>query len=207
MLRDHEILLAGGEDFLGNTVATAELYDPKTSSFTPTGSLATSLEYPAVAALPDGSVLVAGGLTSTPYSESVLASAEIYDPSTGNWSVTGSMPVASDGLTATLLDNGLVLVTGFPTPEQELYHPSTGSWSATGPMPSAGSFSLSALLRNGQVLLAGGPGGISSLYDPRPIAWMAPAPWVRAALVAAPPSWTAARCSPSVASPALVPAR
>jgi hypothetical protein len=55
-----------------------------------------------------GKVLVTGGLGSSGY----LASAELYDPSTGTFSVTGSMATGRNGQQATLLDEGKVLITG-----------------------------------------------------------------------------------------------
>ena len=171
-LANGKVLVAGGEDYIFNTVATAELYDPATGSFSPTGSLGTSRELQASALLPNGSVLVAGGYTANQYGgASVLSSAEIYNPANGTWSPTGSMPVASDGLTATVLPNGLVLVTGFPGSNPELYHPATGTWSETGPLPVAGSYGLVALLHTGMTLLTGGPNGASALYDPTTNAW------------------------------------
>ena len=76
-------MVAGGEDYFENTVATAEIYNPASGSFSPTGSLGTSREFQAAARLPE-LVLVAGGLTANGSSESTLASAEIYDPGTGH---------------------------------------------------------------------------------------------------------------------------
>src|SRR5205814_1398687 len=86
--------------------------------------------------LPNGKVLVAGGLTSG--YRNYVASAELYDPSSGTWSSTGSMSVARYSATATLLQNGKVLVAGggndtsFYLASAELYDPSAGTWSATG---------------------------------------------------------------------------
>ena len=53
-------------------------------------------------------MLVAGGHDST----SLLSSAELYDPATGTWSATGSLAIAREAHTATLLPNGKVLVAG-----------------------------------------------------------------------------------------------
>lgn len=170
-LASGEVLVAGGEDYLGHTVATAEVYHPATGSFSPTGSLTTSREFQASALLPDGSVLVAGGLTSNGENESTLSSAETYDPSTGVWTPTGSMAAADDGLTANLLGNGLVLVTGYDDGNPELYDPASGTWSQTGPMPMAGPYEMAVVLHDGRVLATDGPFGASALYDPSTGTW------------------------------------
>jgi N-acetylneuraminic acid mutarotase len=171
LLTSGQVLVAGGLSFFDNTVTTAELFDPATGSFSPTGSLNSSRELQAAARLPNGDVLVAGGYRATATSAALLASAEIYNPATGSWTPTGSMNVASDGLTANLLDNGLVLVTGFNGSNPELYDPASGTWSQTGPLPSAGPYGLVALLHSGLVLLTGGPEGASALYDPATNTW------------------------------------
>ena len=74
-----------------------------------TGSLNTAREYYTATLLPNGKVLVAGGLDD---SLGVLASAELYDPATGTWTFTGSLNTARLAHTATLLPNGKVLVAG-----------------------------------------------------------------------------------------------
>ena len=58
--------------------------------------------------LPNGQVLVAGGYGNSGY----LTSAELYNPATGTWTVTGSLNIARTWHTATLLPNGQVLVAG-----------------------------------------------------------------------------------------------
>ena len=72
--------------------------------------------------LPNGQVLVAGGFGGIP-----LTSAELYDPTTGTWTTTGSMDVAHFNHTATSLRNGFVLVAGGNNGETvtsaEVYHP------------------------------------------------------------------------------------
>jgi N-acetylneuraminic acid mutarotase len=171
-LRDGEVLVAGGEDHFGNTLATSELYDPLTASFSPTGSLTTSRELPAAVRLADGDVLVAGGYTEGEFSASVLSSAELYDPSTGTWSPTASMDVAGDGITATLLGDGDVLATGFPgSNPPELYDPTSGTWSLTEPLPTGGDYGLAVRLGDGTVLLTNGPKGASALYHPATGTW------------------------------------
>jgi len=75
----------------------------------------------------------------------------------GTWTVTGGLNFAPDGGTATLLQNGQVLVTGgLFTSSAELYNPSTGGWITTSSMPAARWYHTATLLSNGQVLVAGG---------------------------------------------------
>lgn len=172
-LTNGRILVAGGEVVFGTILATAELYDPATGSFAPTGSLSVPREFEAAVRLPNGSVLVAGGYGPTGSSQSTLSSAEVYNPAAGQWSPTGSMLAASDGLTAKLLGNGLVLVTGFAGSTPELYDPAHGTWSDTGPLPVANEYGMATLLHSGAVLLAAGANGISALYNPATNTWSA----------------------------------
>src|SRR5207244_841009 len=105
---------------------------------------------------PNGKVLVAGGWNTI---SGYLTSAELYDPASGTWTVTGSLNTARDGHTATLLPNGKVLVAGGVIPylsSAELYDPATGSWSTTGSLITARAGHTATLLPTGKVLVAGG---------------------------------------------------
>ncbi len=80
----------------------------QSGTWTETGSLATARYDHTATLLPNGKVLVAGGLTAP----TTLASAELYDPASGTWTATGSLATARYCHTATLLPNGKVLVAG-----------------------------------------------------------------------------------------------
>ncbi len=158
---------------------SAELYDPATGLWSPTGSLAAGRELHTATLLPNGKVLVAGGLSSGAYTI-VLSSVELYDPATGIWSPTGGLASRRVGHTATLLPNGKVLFVGGASPiidgrtvsSAELYDSATGAWSDGGNLVYNRSGHTATLLPNGRVLVAGGS-GISSaeLFNPVTGTW------------------------------------
>ncbi|MHB8417482.1 MAG: choice-of-anchor D domain-containing protein [Myxococcales bacterium] len=129
-----------------------------------------------------GQVIVAGGYdqNSTP-----LDSSEIYDQTSGSWTLTKSSLTAPRAAhTATLLTTGDILVAGGQNStgaltSSELFDPATGGWTATaGPLTYApGSLPVTGLLPSGQVLVAGGDGNgfesASTLYDPVSQTWSA----------------------------------
>ena len=89
MLPNGKVLVAGGFASI-RLLASAELYDPASGTWTATGSLATARDCHTATLLPNGKVLVAGGYDASGY----LASAELYDPATGTWTATGSLDIA-----------------------------------------------------------------------------------------------------------------
>ena len=176
--RAGKVLVAGGSDKgAGTSKTSAELYDPATGTWSPTGSLSQERDTHTATLLPDGKVLVAGGDDKgVP-----LSSAELYDPATGTWTPTGSMSQARDSHTATLLPNGKVLVVGGrgaagPLSSAELYDPAMRTWSGTGSMAQARSLFAATLLLDGTVLVEGGSDGATALsaaelYDPAAGTW------------------------------------
>ena len=135
-------------------LASAELYDPASGTWTATGSLATARDFHTATLLRNGKVLVAGGDGLDSQS---LTSAELYDPASGTWTATGSLNTARFLHTATLLPNGKVLVAGGYNDSgylasAELYDPASGTWTATGSLATARDRHTATLLPNGKVL-------------------------------------------------------
>jgi hypothetical protein len=162
-----KVLVAGGFDAgVGNTfLASAELYDPASGTWTVTQSLATARFVHTATLLPTGKVLAAGGQGTS----GILASAELYDPVLATWTATGGLGAVRARHTATLLPNGKVLVpggqinSGGPLASAELYDPAPGTWSTTGSLIAARYDHTATSLFNGQVLVAGGYNGSAYL--------------------------------------------
>jgi hypothetical protein len=157
-----------------------------TGSLTSTGSMLVAREGQSATLLKDGRVLVAGGDGDDPTGRDpfvVNSSAELYDPAAGTFSITGSMTTPRSGHTATLLNDGRVLITGGRSgvAEQdldsaELYDPATGTFSPTGRMARPRSGQAATLLLDGRVLITGGNPqdasaspwfAVAELFDPR----------------------------------------
>jgi hypothetical protein len=160
LLTDGRVLMAGGESGAGTeaadpALASAELYDPATGTFSRTGSLATARISHVAALLHDGRVLVAGGQSGgADYHD--LASAELFDPATGKFSPTGSMSDTRFGCSSTVLLDGRVLVAGGSTETAELYDPGSGVFTRTGSLTTARDGASAILLADGRVLIVGG---------------------------------------------------
>ena len=136
--------------------------------------------------LRDGRVLVEGGLNGF-FDPETAASAELFDPATGTWTETGSLNTGRYWHSATLLDDGRVLLAGgdsavlYPQVTAELYDPSTGAWTATGSLKQARRSHTATLLPNGEVLVVAGyvdvlgypgyPIDSAELYDPATGSW------------------------------------
>jgi hypothetical protein len=163
-------------------LASAELYDPSTGTFIPTGSMTVERAGHTATLLNDGKVLIAGGLRrlsgQPPQAYQSLSSAELYDPDSGAFTATDNMNgVLAD--TATLLSNGRVLITrsdpdGPPQVSYtDIFDSSTGVFSPTGLMVYGQTSPTAVFLLNGKVLITGGDVGDgdgasdkAELYDP-----------------------------------------
>jgi hypothetical protein len=161
LLQNGKVLITGGTSLdSSNPTATAEVYDPATGTFTATGGMTTAREQHTATLLANGQVLIVGGESPVTGSSELqpTSTVEVYDPSTGLFSATGSMTAARSLHTATLLPNGLVLVAGggLENSTAEVYDPATGSFSITGGMEVGRSGHTATLLANGSVLVAGG---------------------------------------------------
>jgi hypothetical protein len=181
LLADGRVLIVGGYtdenavEVPRARTASAELYDPATGTFRPTGNMIAARVNHTATLLPNGRVLIAGGV-AVDYVYGVTntsdwASAELYDPSTGTFAAAANMTTPRSDHTATLLLDGRVLIVGGDRAatnhsRAEIYDPVLNTFTVTPDMWGAPVI----LLSDGRVLLAGSPWAptpASTLYDPR----------------------------------------
>jgi Kelch motif/Galactose oxidase, central domain len=155
LLPDGRVLIAGGRGSEVN--ASAEIYDPESGTFSETGHMNTARYKHTAGLLPDGRVLLAGGSDDRDW-HGTLASAEIYDPQRGTFSLTASLHDARFKLpgAAVQLKSGLLLVAGGAR-KAEVYDERTGTFTVvSGDIGDARHYMSETLLSDGRVLLAGG---------------------------------------------------
>ena len=175
-LADGRVLVLGGHDTYESHVwtidNTGEIYDPGSDTWASVAGPLTPRDYYSVTLLADGRVLVVGGVDA---SDSALGSCELYDPATGKWTETGSLPprvrhtlpppwgTRAYGHTATLLADGRVLLAGgydsdvemAPVSEADVYDPATGQWTMA-EMGASRVYHTATLLADGRVMVTGG---------------------------------------------------
>jgi N-acetylneuraminic acid mutarotase len=198
LLPDGKVLVVGGNQTMPNadfpagldTLSSAELYDPKTNTWSLAGGMRTARASHTATLLADGRVLVAGGISPSmadPWV--VLASAELYDPAANSWRLVAPMPSPRQNQSATLLSDGRVLMVGgldrigdsplgsappSGLSSVDIFDPTTDSWSAAPTMRYPRISPTVTLLPNGHVLVVGDSGlneQSAEIFDPATYSW------------------------------------
>ena len=157
-LSNGRVLVVGGV-VGGSGTNSAEVYEPVAGTWTATATPLAPRSYHTATLLPSGKVLVVGGYEGPQCDSPPLRSAELFDPNTGTWSSAGFLRDARAGHTATLLNDGTVLVVGGQTgcsgalSSAEIYNPATGVWVTTGAMSMTRERFAATLLNSGKVLV------------------------------------------------------
>jgi hypothetical protein len=172
LLADGKVLVTGGEVLKNGlvTLASAEIFDPETETFTLTGAMTESRIGHTSVLLKDGRVLVVGGFGDGE-ERNMRTTAEVYDPVTGAFSRAGDVAVTRVFPTATLLRDGRVLIVGgTETPDAtmgndiaEIFDPATGEIQTTGALSEGRALHAAVLLPDGRGLIVGGSG--SSIWS------------------------------------------
>jgi hypothetical protein len=157
LLPSGKVLIVGGYTggFRSTVLASTELFDAATNTWTVAAPMPAPHAGHAAALLKNGKVLVVAGRSTGGDS----TAAELYDPVRNSWSGAGSMAVARTGHTALVLRSGKVLVWGGfgpagVNPPAELYDPDTNSWSLM-PGTSEHFVNVATMLPDGRVLALG----------------------------------------------------
>jgi hypothetical protein len=185
LLNNGTVLVIGGLNPGGGSVATAEIYDPATGSFTRVGDMAEGRIQHTASLLGDGRVLIAGGFegNANDFGFFPTPTAEIYDPATQSFSPGGEMPQEAASQTASVLLDGTVLVAGGfgnSCPGRgagvAIFDPASNSFRAGVSLPTRRAEHTATTLNDGRVLITGGGdpcdflgGSISStavVFDP-----------------------------------------
>ncbi len=189
-MSDGRLLAAGGRAVglqaqSGNYNETAEVFDPTDTVWTFTSEMSEQRRSPALFELPDGHVMVAGGLSGQ---REPLASTEIWDPDTGEWTLGPAMNRPHDLMGPVVLGDGRFLMIGGTsknqdghlialTAETEAYDPQAGTWSDVAPMLDERANHTATVLADGRVLVTGG-GKLdgpylksAEIYDPAADKW------------------------------------
>ena len=183
-----DVLIAGGADASNRSLASAEFFDPSSGQFFLTGIAMSSRADAAATALSPTQVLLDGGFSgratiknfSLVLEGSALNNAEMFDETTGAFSLAGKMATPRIGFTATALNNSKMLLVGGLDSQNnvldtaELYDPAARKFIAVAnTMSDRRTFHTATLLLTGKVLVAGGATNLSGdttnsadIYDP-----------------------------------------
>ncbi len=168
-LSDGRLMSVGGRAIglqaqSGNYNETAELFDPASTEWSFTGDMNEQRRSPGLLALPDGRVMVVGGLSGQ---REPLASSEFWDEATGVWTFGPEMNRPHDLMgTAILRDGRFMMIGGTSkdengllislTAETEAYDPTTETWTELAPMAEKRANHTATTLPDGRVLVVGG---------------------------------------------------
>jgi|GEM_PF-3031809 len=137
--------------------------------FAPVGPMLEARKDFGAAVLDDGRVLAAGGRGA---GNALILQAEIYDPTSGFFTTTGSLAAGRDVNDVVKLNDGRVFVPGTAATPNEIFDPAAGAFVQTSPMLTPRAGASLVLLPDGRVLIAGGEaaGGVvlasAEIFDP-----------------------------------------
>lgn len=199
VLPDGRAIVAGGFSLVGTTfnfasanyLSAAEIYDPRTGTWSTTASMHQPRFAAALVTLSTGKVLAAGGYSG--YGAATPRTAELYDPGTGMWDYTAEMPDCKASPSVSVLTSGKVFLAGgfgchgVAQRSTFLYDPAAGTWTQMASMHTARWGHSGTVLADGRVLVAGGRrsaagrpqeqvNNSAEIYDPGSDTWTTVAP-------------------------------
>ena len=155
-----KVLVTGGMDPAGTPLATAQLYDPATRTWSAVPNMSVARANHTATAISATQVLVVGG-NSDAAGTTVTNTAQVYDSSSNTWTLPTTLSVARKWHTATLIAGHVVIAGGnsggaSAITTTELFDTTAHTWATGNPMNTARQNHTATLLKNGSVLVAGG---------------------------------------------------
>jgi len=191
VLTNGKLIVAGGKEVgmqaqSGNFNRTVEVFDPIKSVWTFTGEMKEERMSPKLFELPNGNVMVAGGLSGA---RDPLISTEIWDPNTGTFTMGPEMNRSHNEMGAVTLNDGRFMIIGGSSydkdigfqvalsQETEIFDPESETWTDAAPMAEKRANHRAVVLNNGNVLVVGGGKWDGpylksiEIYDPNTDSW------------------------------------
>jgi hypothetical protein len=162
-LADGRVLVVGGHRGRRADIvlhASAEIFDPSTGRFVPTGAMRTRRHKHDAVVLPSGQVLVTGGAEERD-NRGIYDTTELYDPATGRFRDGPRMQRGryKHARSSVVLPTGMVLIGGGAS-RAEVYDPHRNHFTLVGGHAEVpGQFGAVATLPDGGALITGGYGG------------------------------------------------
>ena len=170
ILPDRRVLVVGGERSQSgaNSLGSAEIYDPRTNSWSSGPAMNLGRMGHTATPLPTGQVLVVGGDTvALGQPGAATNSVELCDPVTNSWRAGAAAALGREHHTATVLPDGRVLIVGGETTDPgsgqqrilasaELYDPRTNSWGQVADLGRPRVGHTATILPDGHVVVSGG---------------------------------------------------
>ena len=189
-LNNGTLIAAGGRevgDHAGGSWVnrTAEVFDPIKSVWTFTGEMNEKRLSPVLFELPNGNVMIAGGLSGQ---LELLISTEIWDPATGTWTFGSEMNRGHNEMDSVTLNDGRFMIIGGTSKnedgfqvslskETEIFDPESETWTDAAPMAEKRANHRAVVLNTGKVLVIGGGKWDGpylksvEIYDPNTDSW------------------------------------
>lgn len=178
---DGKLYVVGGCRFNGNcgggNTNILEEYDEATNSWATKAAMPTARSAMAIGAI-DGKLYVVGGNNGVPFTPTIYATLERYDPVANAWTTMAPMPTARSHVDGAVIDGKLYVVGGATSSEffatLQVYDPGTDTWATKTPMPAA-RYAVGTAAVNGILYAVGGanPDTLDKVeaYDPATDSW------------------------------------
>jgi N-acetylneuraminic acid mutarotase len=168
---DGRIYVFGGSDANNNGVATVQVYDPGTNTWSLLPSMPVARDRPSAATLPDGRIYVLGGGPSFFSFAQPLARVDVFTPGSNTWAQAADLPSDSNPFAAVAGADGRIYAFGgvnlysAQEPANNLvyaYSPAANSWATVSNLPTPRDSAAATLAADGRIYVIGGVSNVNN---------------------------------------------